>query len=519
MKANINKSLCIRQHHNGYSGSLSFFLTVFLLLSVIFPPLCAAASEPQYHSFDELSGKKVGMITGAPFEELVRSRIPDVGEIQYFSSAPDMSVALLNGRIDAYLMNNAVGSLIANRNDGIELFPESLGDTNFGIAFAKNSPERAKWQTAFDSIPQDKRLMLWDKWTGADDSIKTIPEQSWQGANGTVKAAVCDTLEPMCYVGADGQLIGFDIEMILLMAEKLDVHVEFTGMEFSSLMTEVDSGRALLGAGSIVVTEEREKSVDFVNYAPASFVLMVRSESGDSQKTGFFEKLSGSFERTFITDNRWKMLLSGLGVTVITAAASGALGTLIGFCLVFLRRRNNKAVNGLISVYSDLMSGIPAVVILMVLYYVIFTKADLPAEAVAICGFSLIFGARSFGVIQNAVNAVDSGQREAALALGFTEARTFREIILPQSRSIYFPILRTQLVMLLKETSIAGYITVLDLTRAGDLIRSRTMEAFFPLLVTAAVYFILTNLITKLFELIDIRHLAMRSRRRIKGVD
>ncbi|MBQ4311459.1 MAG: ABC transporter permease subunit, partial [Oscillospiraceae bacterium] len=179
----------------------------------------------------------------------------------------------------------------------------------------------------------------------------------------------------------------------------------------------------------------------------------------------------------------------------------------------------NKAVNGLISVYSDLMSGIPAVVILMVLYYVVFTKADLPAEAVAICGFSLIFGARSFGVIQNAVNAVDSGQREAALALGFTEARTFREIILPQSRSIYFPILRAQLVMLLKETSIAGYITVLDLTRAGDLIRSRTMEAFFPLLVTAAVYFILTNLITKLFELIDIRYLAMRSRRRIKGVD
>ena len=122
-------------------------------------------------------------------------------------------------------------------------------------------------------------------------------------------------------------------------------------------------------------------------------------------------------------------------------------------------------------------------------------------------------------VFRSAYLAVDPGQREAALALGYTERMAFKEIILPQSAKLFIPQIQTQFIGLVKETSIAGYITVVELTKAGDLIRSRTMEAFFPLLVTAAIYFLLTWLLTFALKLIQNKLNANREQRKIKGVD
>lgn len=234
-------------------------------------------SVPEYRSFAELRGKTVSMLNGAPFEELVKSKAPDVGDFSYYTNNPDMVLALKSGKTDAVLINNAIAALAVNRDDGIALFPQTLQDGVFGIAFAKGSAEREAWQKACDAIPEETKQAAWEKWTGSDESAKALPEQDWPGANGTVQAAVCDTLEPMSYAGEGGELKGFDLEMILLMARELDVHVEFVGMEFSAILPYVQSGKAIMGAGSVIVTEERRQAVDFIEYWPAAFVLMVRS--------------------------------------------------------------------------------------------------------------------------------------------------------------------------------------------------------------------------------------------------
>ncbi len=210
--------------------------------------------QPEFTEFSQLSGKTVSMLTGAPFEELVKSKAPDVGEFTFFNSTPDMIQALKSQKTDAFLMNNAVGQLALNRNPDLALFPQSLQDGAFGIAFAKGDPRRDEWQAAYDAIPRSEIEAAWEKWTGADDSVKVLPEQDWPGANGTVKVAACDTLEPMSYVGGDNELKGFDLEIILMMARTLDVKVEFTGMEFSAILAAVQSGKADLGAGSIIAT-------------------------------------------------------------------------------------------------------------------------------------------------------------------------------------------------------------------------------------------------------------------------
>ena len=478
---------------------------------------------PEFQEFSELSGKTVSMLVGAPFEELVKSFVPDVGRFTYYPSMADMLLALQSGKTDAILNNNAVAALAVNRNSDLALLPHSLKDSAFGYVFEKGDSRRDEWQEALDRIPEETIDNLWEKWTGTDESVKHVPEQDWPGENGTVKAAMCDTLEPVSYSGENGEIIGFDVELILLMAKDLDVHVSFTGMELASVLSGVQAGKALLGGGSIIATDERKELMDFVEYYPAQFVLVVRAAADEassaSDSSSFLSDLRDSFYRTFIKEDRYAMVLSGLWLTVLMSLSSGAAGAALAYLLVLIRHKNLRVPNALLSVYEALVAGVPAVVILMVLYYIIFGKFSMPAVAVAIIGFTFIFGARAYGAIWNAASAVDDGQREAALALGYTADMSFKRVILPQAKRIYAPVLQSQFVSLLKETSVAGYITVVELTRAGDLIRSRTMEAFFPLIAIALIYFALTRLMTTAAELARKAAEKKKEARVIKGVD
>ena len=478
---------------------------------------------PEYTSFDDLSGKTVSMLTGAPFEELVSSKVADVKEFTYFATMPDMVLAVKSGKSDACVMNNAVAELAANRDPELAVFPESLGDTGFGMAFAKGDSRLNEWQSAYESISEETKAALWTKWTGSDESVKKLPVQDWPGEGGIVRVAACDTLEPMSYAGEGGEVVGFDIEMLLLMAKELDVRVEITGMDFAAVLSGVQSGKADIGCGSIVVTEERKQAVDFIEYYPAQFVLIVRAESaaeaGDSGEsgedapadTGLLGGIKESFEKTFIRENRWKLFLTGIGTTLLITVLSVLLGTALGFALYMACRNGNPAANKLTGFFVWLIGGMPVVVLLMILFYIIFGKTDISGTIVAIIGFMLVFGASVFGMLNVGVGAVDAGQMEAALALGYDERRAFYRVVLPQAVPHILPVYKGEIVSLIKATAIVGYIAVQDLTRMGDLIRSRTYEAFFPLIAVAVIYFILSAILTFIVEHIG-AHFDWKSR-------
>jgi polar amino acid transport system substrate-binding protein len=167
-----------------------------------------------------------------------------------------------------------------------------------------------------------------------------------------------------------------------------------------------------------------------------------------------------------------------------------------------------------------LLQGMPMVVLLMVLYYIIFGNTSLSGMAISIVGFSLTFGVAVFGMLKTAVAAVDSGQYEAACALGYTPRRTFFRIILPQALPFMTEPYRGEIISLIKATSIVGYIAVLDLAKMGDLVRSRTYEAFFPLIAVMLIYFILEGILGTLVRVITDR-LDPRKRKNgllLKGV-
>jgi polar amino acid transport system substrate-binding protein len=169
--------------------------------------------------------------------------------------------------------------------------------------------------------------------------------------------------------------------------------------------------------------------------------------------------------------------------------------------------------------YQALIGGVPLVVILMVLYYVVFGAFNISGTIVSIMAFTLAFGATSGSTMWTAVDSVDVIQEETGLALGYTREEVFKKIIFPQARQQFTPQLMGQFVSLVKDTAIVGYISVQDLTRASDLIRSRTMDAFFPLISTAIIYFLFCRVLAWVLGKIAARFDVYNRPRQIEGIE
>jgi polar amino acid transport system substrate-binding protein len=158
-------------------------------------------------------------------------------------------------------------------------------------------------------------------------------------------------------------------------------------------------------------------------------------------------------------------------------------------------RGGNRAANTITRICTGLIQGLPVVVILMIFYYIVFATAPVTGTFVSVIAFTLTFASAVYSMIRTGVSAIDKGQTEAAYALGVGKNKTFFRIVLPQAMPYILPQFKGELVSLIKATAIVGYIAVEDLTRTGDIIRSRTYEAFFPLIAVAVLYFLMARIL------------------------
>ena len=205
--------------------------------------------------------------------------------------------------------------------------------------------------------------------------------------------------------------------------------------------------------------------------------------------------IADSFTNNLIAEDRYQMILDGLQVTLLITFCAAILGTLLGGLVCWMRMSRRKWVQQVAKVYIDIMRGTPVLVLLMLMYYVLMAPLRATGIVVAIVTFALNMAAYVSEMLRTAIEGINRGQTEAGLALGFTRRQTFFKIILPQVVKAVLPVYQGEVMSLLNGTSIVGYIAVADMTRASDLIRSRTFDAFFPLIVTAIIYFIMAWLI------------------------
>ena len=218
-----------------------------------------------------------------------------------------------------------------------------------------------------------------------------------------------------------------------------------------------------------------------------------------------------SFTNNLIVEDRYRMILDGLQVTLLITLCAALLGTLLGGLVCWMRMSRRQWLQQVAKVYIEVMRGTPVLVLLMLMYYVVMAPIDATGIVVAIVTFAMNTAAYISEMLRTAIQGIDRGQTEAGLALGFTQRQTFFRIVLPQVVKAVMPVYQGEIVSLLKGTSIVGYIAVSDMTRASDLIRSRTFDAFFPLIVTAIIYFLMAWLIGLLLQ-------SLVQRQRMKAI-
>ena len=206
-------------------------------------------------------------------------------------------------------------------------------------------------------------------------------------------------------------------------------------------------------------------------------------------------RIIDSFYNNLIAEDRYRMILDGLQVTLLITLGAIILGTILGGVVCWMRMSRRGWLQKTAKVYIDIMRGTPVLVILMLMYYVVMAPLEATGIVVAIITFGMNAAAYISEMLRTAIQGIDRGQTEAGLALGYTPTQAFVRIVLPQVVRSVIPVYQGEVVSLLKGSSIVGYIAVMDMTRASDLIRSRTFDAFFPLIVTALIYFFMAWLI------------------------
>lgn len=226
----------------------------------------------------------------------------------------------------------------------------------------------------------------------------------------------------------------------------------------------------------------------------------------------FIDNFITKFHSTFIEKDRWMYLLDGLKTTLLITFFAVILGMVLGFLIAIIRSTHDKGfLNVLARIYLTVIRGTPVVVQLLIIYFVIFASVNVGKTFVAVLAFGLNSAAYVAEIVRSGIMSIDNGQFEASSSLGLNYPKTLLSVILPQAFKNVLPALANECIVLLKETSVAGYIAVIDLTKGGDIIRSQTYEAFLPLIAVALIYLIMVMILSSLVTRLE-RRLARSDR-------
>ena len=208
---------------------------------------------------------------------------------------------------------------------------------------------------------------------------------------------------------------------------------------------------------------------------------------------------------TMIAGQRYVLIFQGLGVTLLIAFCAIIIGTILGCILALMKISDNRILKGIGTLYTTVLRGLPLATQLMIFYFVVFAPLHLPKLLVAILAYGLNSGAYCTEIFRAGIQGVDIGQTEAGRSLGLSKRQTLFKIILPQAAKAVLPTYPSEFIVLIKETSVASFIAVMDMTKAGDMIRNATYNAWIPLLTCAIIYLILTLGLTKVFDIFEKR--------------
>jgi len=453
-------------------------------------------------SIDDLNGKSVGIQSGAGYEQYLATKCPDATPV-FFNEFSSIYSAIQQGKVDVMITESIAFAVEKLEMPSLVALEEPLETINYSIGVSRKASGNVIHAQLNEFIANLKA-------NGTIDAMKsywldnynrdnvTVDKTGITGEKGVVVFAAEASFEPMCFAGEGGELIGFNVELIYRFCREYGYSPKIETLGYDAVVASLASGRTNVAVG-VIPDEERAEEINFTNPI-MDFDIIAVYDTGSSESSGFIDNLIRSFNKTFVKEDRWKMFLEGVDNTFFISVLSITIGSVLGLLLYLWVSHGGKFEAKIMSMMCWLTSSTPTVVMLMILYYIIFGNYNISNIAVAIIGFSIVFGCGFYDRIVAGVKAVGNGQVEAALSQGFSENQTFFHIVLPQAAEHFAPAYQGDIIALIQETSVVGYIAIKDLTKMSDLVRGRTYEAFFPLLATAVIYFLLIIVLTSVFD-------------------
>jgi polar amino acid transport system substrate-binding protein len=454
---------------------------------------------------DDLANKKIGIFTGTIYDGFIANKYPNA-EISRYESTADLTLSVKTGKVDAAMFDLVTARIILKHSPELALLSDKVLSMPLGVGFHKNNPAlRNEFNDFLNTARADGTYDVMSKRWFLDDAEEAVMPTFPKSSSGK-KLVAGVSVDDLPYVAVmNGEFVGFDIEMIRKFAERKNYDLEIVTMEFPALIAALAAGKVDLITDGMAISSERQKQIDFSEpYAELGSAVVVAAKNmgnlpGGEIKTArkpFLTRLSDSFYSNIILEKRYLLIIDGLIVTILISIFAALLGTFLGGLICFMKMSKRKILRLSAELYISLLRGTPVLVLLMIIYYIVFASVNINPAIVAVFAFSLNFGAYVSEMFRTSIESIDTGQKEAGIAGGFTKLQVFVQIITPQALRHLLPVYKGEFISLVKMTSIVGYIAVQDLTKASDIIRSRTFDAFFPLIMAAVLYLLIAWLLT-----------------------
>lgn len=459
-------------------------------------------------SLKQLEGAVIGVQLGST-SDVLATQLEQKGKgtkVERFTKSSDAVQALLQNKIDCIVEDELPARAFLRNNPSLSLLPEEFGHSELAICVARDNEKLQSQMNEAIMHLQKEGVIDTIVNRHLERHIATAYHSNSSKKNGTLRFATNATFEPFEYYD-EGKIVGIDVDVARAIADKMGMEMEMTDMEFDAIIASVQTGKVDAGIAGLTVTPEREKNIRFTSpyFTKLRQVVIVNTDTHAHSKN-----ITETFTNCFIEGHRYQYLLKGLGntltITFFAIMLSLALGTMIAIVRsTHDRNGNHKTLNIFCQMYLTVFRGTPTMVQLLIIYYVVFASVNVDKIFVASIAFGLNSAAYIAEVIRSGIMSVDIGQIEAGRSLGLSHSKTMRLVILPQAFKNALPSIGNELITMLKETSISGYIGLVDLTKGSDIIRSVTYEAMMPLGVVALIYLTIVLGLAYIVHLIEMR--------------
>ncbi|MCL2010636.1 MAG: ABC transporter substrate-binding protein/permease, partial [Synergistaceae bacterium] len=353
-----------------------------------------------------------------------------------------------------------------------------------------------------------------ERWLSGSAQSAVMPDIP-AGTGDRLVVGVSTEYMPFEFFGEGGERLGFDVELILRIGALLDREIEFFETAHSSLFPALDSGYADVCI-SVIDDKPALRERYFVSRPYYDNVIMLIVQAEWDGTVGFMDGIVRSINNHLIVEKRFMYVIEGLCNTLIITGIAAFCGTLLGALLCAVIRGKRCFPRRTALLYVRIVQGTPIIVLLLFTTYVMFAGSGLDTVLIGSVAFSLYFSAKVSEVFRAGIDAVENGQIEAARSLGLSGLQMYRLVLIPQAAIMTLPLYSADLVEMLKLTSVVGYVGIMDLTYSLEVIRSRTYEAAFPLVLETLLYIFLTSSVTMIFRAASARIDPAQKERKIR---